>query len=333
MLHRKQIEQALHWILLGVGLLIVGLLVRRVGLSQCIQLFKNAERGYWFAGIIVYGFSMLFRSFKWQILISTIHPVAMRRFMPIYLFNSVMGNLTPFKSGEAVGPLLFKRYLGFELGQGFSVILIDRIIELVWMLFCLVLGFSYLALQVSMKSVVYRAILLAGIMTLILIGLLLTVLFFERLGFQIMSFLSGLFKSVAIQNIFIRIKDELSNFYAFRKNGRLAKKMLMLNTLTGLAFFAQFTAVWLIVISLIPAHFMDSLSAQAIAIPISIISFIPAGIGIAALGYQSIMALLGYPEDQIIGAALISKVLFLSLIFFSGWVASFIIRRMERPAS
>lgn len=332
MQRRKQIEQVLHWILLGVGLLIVGFLMRRVGIAQFIFIFQEAKKECWIAGICVYGFSMLFRSLKWQILVSTVQPVTLRCFLPIYLFNSVMGNITPFKSGEAMGPLLFKRYLGVEFGHGFSVIMIDRIIELVWMLFSLGLGFSYLAIRVSMKPIVYHAILLAGIMTIVLIGLLLIILFIERLGFQTITFLTGLFKFMAIQNVFRRLQDELTNFYAFRKNGSLFKKMGILNTLTGMAFLAQFTAVWLILISLIPAHFMDSMAAQAIAIPISIISFIPAGIGIAALGYQSVMTLLGYPVNQIIGAALVSKILFLLLIFISGWISSFFIRKKERLA-
>ena len=63
-----------------------------------------------------------------------------RQFIPFFLVNSLMGNITPFKSGEAVTPLLFKKYLKIPVGQGFSIVILDRFFEL--MIFTIILFFA-----------------------------------------------------------------------------------------------------------------------------------------------------------------------------------------------
>jgi len=324
---RKKTEQALHWILLAAGLLIFGLLIHRAGWNTILHLCKTAAIRYWGFGLGAYGFSMLLRGVKWYLLIRLVDPVRFSQFLPVYFFNALMGNITPFKSGEAAGPVLFKRFFGVEIGRGFSVIFIDRILELLWMLICLILGFVYLTTHVAMTPALSSSILVAGGLTLILIGVLVVVLSVERLGYGMMSFLLRHFRQARIQQILQRIQEEFIHFYEFRKSAFRSGRLIVLNLLTGSAFFAQFLAVWFVVLSVVKVSFMASLTAQAIAIPISIVSFIPAGIGIAAFGYQSIMSLFEYPYDPIVGAALISKVLFLGLIFFCGWVSGLMLQK------
>jgi uncharacterized protein (TIRG00374 family) len=328
-MHKKRtIEQTAHWLLLTAGLILFGLLIRRVGLNQLAGLYLRAEKSGWVLGIAVYFMSMLCRALKWYLLITPGYSITMKQFLPVYLFNAYMGNITPFKSGEAVGPVLFKRYFSVEIGQGFSIILIDRIIELIWMMIFLVTGFFYIWTHLSVPPLISKAILLGGAFTGLLVIGLLSVLFIE--GFPVIAYLLTHFKQPRFHHFLLRIRDELQHFYDFRRHSTLRSRMIVLNGLTASAFLLQFVAVWLVVISLIPVRFLDSLASQAIAIPISILSFIPAGIGIAALGYQSLMSLFGYTAGPVISAALISKILFLGLIFFSGGLSSLILRRGER---
>jgi uncharacterized protein (TIRG00374 family) len=328
MFKKRAIEQCLHWLLLTVGLVLFGLLIRRVGLKQLTGLYLRAEKSCWIFGIMIYFISMLCRALKWYLLVKPAYSVTMKQFLPVYLFNAYMGNITPFKSGEALGPVLFKRYFSVEIGQGFSIILIDRIIELIWMLIFLFTGFFYIWTHLSVPPLVSRAILLGGAFTILLVTGLLSVLFIE--GFPVITFLLAHFRQRRFHKFLLQIRDELQHFYDFRRQSQIRSRMIVLNGLTACAFLLQFVAVWLVVISLIPVRFLDSLASQAIAIPISILSFIPAGIGIAALGYQSLMSLFGYMAGPVISAALISKILFLGLIFFSGGFSSFILRRGER---
>lgn len=331
MLKKRTIEQTAHWLLLTFGLILFGLLIQRVGTKQLAGLFGRAEKGYWIAGIAVYFMSMLCRAFKWHMLITSGYLVTMKQFLPVYLFNAYLGNITPFKSGEAAGPVLFKRYFSVEIGQGFSIILIDRIIELIWMLIFLFTGFFYIWANLSVPALISRAILLGSVVTVLLVLLLLSILFIE--GFPVITFLMTHIGQPRFQKFLDRVRNELQHFYDYRKRTPLRSLMTALNGLTASAFLMQFVAVWLVVISLIPVRFLDSLASQAIAIPISILSFIPAGIGIAALGYQSLMSLFGYTAGPVISAALISKVLFLGLIFICGGISSLFLRRRGRVLS
>ncbi|MBN1779894.1 flippase-like domain-containing protein [bacterium] len=326
--HRKT-ERFLRWSLLAAGVLIFGALMRRVGLGALARMFHDADKGCWILAVFLYFLSMLFRGQKWYLLLSTVQKIRFGRFFPMYLVNNVMGTITPVKSGEAVGPVLFKRYLGIELGHGFSVFLIDRIFELGFILISLGFSFVYLALNVPMPALLYQSILIAFVMTVFVLALMFAVLFVERWGYGMTDMFIKWFRHGRLQRMFTAMREELNHFYTFRKNDGVTRTMFPLFLLTGLAWLFQFIAVWLVVISLLPVDFWASLAAQGIAIPISIVSMIPAGIGISAVGYQSIMALFGYAYEPVVGAALLSKILFLGLIFISGWLSSLCLNRPE----
>ena len=98
---------------------------------------------------------------------------------------------------------------------------------------------------------------------------------------------------------------------------------------TLLCWFAQFAALWLVVYSVIPVDFLPSLAAQGIAFPVSVLSFIPAGLGITAVSYQYVMSLFQYPYNDVISAVLFSRVLFLALIFGTGSIASITLQKWK----
>lgn len=289
----------------------------------------SANKWYWITGVAVYFCSLLLRAVKWYILVTMKKRVVFSTFLAMYLVNSVAGNITPFKSGEAVAPFLMKKYFGVDIGSGVSVLLFDRILEMIWMLVFLVVSFVYLLLHAGIARVFGYSIFAAIVLLLVLLFSLLLVGLNEKIGYGLLKGFNRIIKWQVYRKRAPGIRNELQTFYAGRQIINEKWKMALLFVLTGVCWFAQFIALWLVVLSTFPVAFMPSVVAQGIAVPVSLISFVPAGMGVTAVSYQYIMSLFGYPFDSVVSAALFSKILFMGLIFCSGFLASFALRQPE----
>jgi len=308
--------------LLAVGLLIIALLIHRMGPDRFLVIIREAEKGYWLGGVAVYLISLVLRGTKWYVLSRCYLPCRYRVVLPVYLVNAILGNITPFKSGEAAGPVLLRRYCGLEIGKGFALLLADRIFELIFLLFFLVISFGYLYLTVLMPPVAAKGILVTLAFLIIFILIFIFVLVYAPFGHCLVRWFRVHVSWRWLQQRIHHIEREMETFYQARKNLSRGGIFLFMTAATFLCWMAQFIALWLVVLSLHPVSFFPSLASQGIAFPVSILSFIPGGMGITAASYQYTMSLYGYPYDVIVGAALTSRFLFLLLIFGAGFVAS-----------
>ena len=148
-----------------VGFSILIALIYRVGFPEIIRVISGAKPHLIFLGILVYLLVILTRSLKWFLLTRIIeNKINYRQFVPFYLVNSLMGNLTPFKSGEAVTPFLFKKYLKIPVGQGFSIVILDRFFELMIFIIILVSAIFYIlnsGIQNNLILSVFRGVFIA----------------------------------------------------------------------------------------------------------------------------------------------------------------------------
>ena len=323
-------KKSIHVILLVIGLCIVALLIRKVGFDHFVDILRTADKMVWILGLAAYFLSMVVRGFKWFMLARVHKPVPFLPFLSLYLVNAVIGNITPFKSGEAAAPLLMKKNFRIDLGKGFSILLLDRIFEILMLIVFLMFSFFYLYAHAKLDTILSRSIFSAAVLMVVILIAFLLVLFNRRIGFSIIDWLAGWKRWHWLKQKIDRIRDELSQFY--QASMILRKKRLFFSLLfsTLLCWFAQFTALWLVVISVVTVDFLPSLVAQGIAFPVSVLSFIPAGLGITAVSYQYVMSMFGYPYDDVISAVLFSRVLFLALIFLSGMIATFYLQKINR---
>ncbi len=125
-------KRAVRLILFSFGLLLLFFLIYQVGFYEIIKTIVRAKLKIAFLGVCFYIVLIFTRSLKWFILVRILkNEIKYKELLPLYLINSLMGNVTPFKSGETVTPFLFKKYLKIPVGQGFSVVVLDRFFEMI----------------------------------------------------------------------------------------------------------------------------------------------------------------------------------------------------------
>ena len=312
-----------------IGLIIMLILIRKVGIAQMVSMIRSSDTRFWISGIAVYFLSLFLRAYKWYILIKNHHEIQFQHYAPLYFLNAVIGNVTPFKSGEAVAPFLMKRHFNISRALGFSVIIIDRIMELILLLFFLSFSFIYLLLKVRLDLILIQSIWIVTIVLILFIFIFMLLIFNRNLGYGVIKWIDKKTNWQWLQNKLFVVHRGLENFYSASATLTKCGTLSWLLFVTLCCWLAQFAALWLVVYSFVPVAFMPSLVAQGIAIPVSLLSFIPAGMGITAASYQYIMSLFQYPFDSVVSAVLFSKVLFLSLIFGTGFISYLLLKKAK----
>ena len=128
--------------LLGVGILALMIVLK--GPSEVWNACRGANLAFVISGVVSFALYLFVRSLRWHVMVRAIADnVKLREFMPVYFLNFMISNITPGRSGEAAAPFLMKRYVGSSTGMGFSVVIVDRILDILFTVVMAVLGFIY----------------------------------------------------------------------------------------------------------------------------------------------------------------------------------------------
>ena len=124
-------------ILLFLGILIFFIVVFFSNPQRIFEEVKNVNKLYLIIGLIFYCCSLLVRCSKWNILLRFVssRKEMMFKFLPYYLFTNMLSNFTPAKSGDIFGPIIIKDIFKSHYGTGLSVIVLDRVVELLFLVF------------------------------------------------------------------------------------------------------------------------------------------------------------------------------------------------------
>jgi len=298
-------------------------LIKRVGFAEVVGILGNVRWSWILAGVILYAILIFLRSFKWFILAINIkNDVKYRRFAPFYLVNSLMGNLTPFKSGEAATPFLLKKYLGIELGQGFFVVILDRFFELAIFSLFLIFSLIYVLGKGIANTFIFpifwamMAILLAALVFLI-IALVSREAFVKMLKFF---------------RIFNRIEKNLAAFYNAWRFFKNKKVYWPLALLTAVGWILEVLSYWLIFNSVFPVSLFDAMTAQMIAAAATFLSFVPGGVGVGEIGAVYVLNLFKYPAVLATSGVIVARVFLTGILIIAGLAGLVVLRHSAAKA-
>ena len=307
-------NSAIKLFLFCFGLFLLFALIYRAGFSEIIRVVAGAKLYLAFSGVLVYLMVIFIRSYKWFLLIKIIQGgISYRRFVPLFLINSLIGNLTPFKFGEAATPVLFKKYLKIPLGRGFSVIVLDRFFELVVFNIILVSAVFYIlnqGIQNNLALSVFRVMFIA---VFLLLAVFITVIISKKITMGMLRFF----------RILRFAEKELDGFYdavSLFKNKRI---YYLIIPLTIMGWFFEFLSFYLIFNAVFSVSFINIAAAQSITAAATFVSFIPGGIGVGEVGMVYILGLMGYPFILTASGAVLAS-LFLNAVLFIAGLAGFI---------
>ncbi|MFQ6043784.1 MAG: lysylphosphatidylglycerol synthase transmembrane domain-containing protein, partial [Candidatus Poribacteria bacterium] len=135
------------------GLCILALMVFWAGPSKIWSASKKANSIFMILGAMIFVLYLFVRSLRWYVMLkATKNDIKLRELIPVYFLNFMISNVTPGRSGEVAAPFLMKRHVGSSTGMGFSVVLVDRILDILLIIGTAILGFIYYILSANLPQ-------------------------------------------------------------------------------------------------------------------------------------------------------------------------------------
>lgn len=294
-------------------------LINRVGSKEIFHSLSLANPLFLAAGMAVYLILLFIRTLKWYLLIkATGLKIKYFDFLPLYLTNSLAGNITPFKSGEAATPFLLKKYIGLPIGQGFSVVILDRFCELATFALFFCFGIIYITKKVILDSSAALAFKISLIIIFLVIAAILIIILSKTTVIKIFSFFDKLKKIGLLGKLFDFIKKEFRGFYDSLALFKNKKAYGFIIPLTIFCWLLEFLSFYLVMRSVLAASFLEIAVSQLTAIAGALITFIPLGIGIGELSAVFCLGLFGYPVLTATGGMLLTRIFLTGTLLTSG---------------
>ena len=293
--------------LLIIGSLILYYLVNRIGIVLIKETLRNVKIEYLLYGICSAALSLVIRAFKWHIALELSLQMHFRFYLTllVYFSNSMISYFTPLKSGELLAPLLFKKYTNLEYGKGFSIIVVDRFLELVMMLFLVVLSLIYLF---SSSQSGLQDLKLQFSVVIILFTCIICFLVFastDKNGTKIVGFVKKR----------VRLNRFLSFINSFYYNIRLLKtKISVLTFFTFLAWIIDSASFYFFFNSIIDVSYYKAAVIEFISACMGVITFIPGGLGVSEFSAVILLEKMSYNSVLSTSAAILLRIPMLLVI-------------------
>ncbi|MBM3240338.1 flippase-like domain-containing protein [Candidatus Poribacteria bacterium] len=306
------------------GLCILALMVVWAGPSKIWDASKKADLILTTSGTLVFASHLFVRSLRWHVMLKTVrNEIKLREFIPVYLLNFMVSNITPGRSGEVLAPLLMKRHVGSSTGMGFSVVLVDRILDTLFIVGTGILGFIYYILFTSLPTSINIIFYTAIAVLMAMVGAMVMVAIWQK---GTLVFLT------ACTNLFFRKRQKqllegLGTFYDGLKTVKKVMPILVVYVILSWLLFA--ISYFLRVRAILSFPFWPIMSCWIISMCIGMASFIPGGLGSSQASFAYLISVAGGDFAQATAAAILAKFVAMIVIFMFGLGSLFWIRRRK----
>jgi len=311
-------------LLFFLGLCILGLMVVLADPSKIWDALKKADLIFMVSGLLVFVFYLFVRSLRWHVMLkATKEDVKLRELVPVYFLNFMISNVTPGRSGEVVAPFLMKQHVGSSTGMGFSVVLVDRILDILFIVGTAILGFIYYLLFTNLPQSINVAFYTAIAVLVAMAGMMIVLAIWEKGAFAFLK---------AFTNCFFRKRQKqllegLSSFYDGLKTVRKVMPKLVVYVI--LSWFLLAISYFLRVRAVLYSPLLPIISCWIISICIGMASLIPSGLGSSQASFAYLISFTGSDFAHATAAALTAKFVALCVIFALGLSSLFWIRKRE----
>jgi len=311
----KTARTTLGFILLISGMVIMYYLISQAGIGPILSSLQRAKSSFIVLGLIASLLSMTVRAYKWHVALSESlsEQVRYSAVLLIYFINCMITYFTPMKSGEIIAPLFFRKFTKVNYSKGFSVIIVDRFLELLVMIFMMILSLFLLITTFSLQTQHVNYQVGIAIIVLLLIGLPLAVLILSEAKRDKLA-------KVVLPRISV---NRLSSFIAALSSNisLLKKKMPKLLFYTILAWIIDSFMIFFFINALLVIPYYKTVTIGFLSAGIGIISFVPGGIGTSDFSIAMLLDQLALTPELIASTIVLIRTPIL-LVFVLGLTAS-----------
>ena len=129
------VDSIKFWLGIGVGLAFLALFLLTVDLGRMIDSIAGANHVLLIPAVGLYLVSVLFRTFRWQVLLRHMSHVSTRRLYPVVVVGYMANNLLPFRLGEVVRSYYVGEREGISKASALVTILVERVLDALTLLF------------------------------------------------------------------------------------------------------------------------------------------------------------------------------------------------------
>lgn len=316
-------------LLLGAAL-VIGLAVA-TGAPESFTALAKAKPGVIALSLVSCAMSLSIRARKWHLLINETGNTKVKYgiLLPIYLYNNLISNITPAKIGDFVGPLLIKKYANTSIGAGISAILVDRIVELFILTAGLLMSGLYFARHYLPHDKAQELLLPIVLLVTAIITGMIAVFRSQRLFSSLMTRLEKRNYPPFFSKLIRFVRHEGTLVYTGLKRIDRQTVFLFLIPLTLLAWICDIATVFFIFQSVLPMDLVYLSMTFFINVGISLISFIPLGLGAGELGFFYFLQMQGYDKSVLVVGILLARCLPLALLVSSGILSRILLKKEQ----
>ena len=121
---------------------LLGLFIFTVDISTMFNSIINSDYRYYLPAFVMYLFSLIFRTIRWQILLTPVKAVNSFRLFPVVIVGYMANNLLPFRLGELTRAYYTGIREDISKATVLSTIFLERVLDaLILLLFIFIIGF------------------------------------------------------------------------------------------------------------------------------------------------------------------------------------------------
>lgn len=154
-----------------ISVILIYLCVRNIDFKQSVSLLKNADISLIIIGVIIYIFSYIVRSLRWDYILAPMKKMKFLQSFYYLVFGFFMNNILPLRLGEFVRAIVAGKKLEISRSGVFATIVVERLMDII----IFILAFFLIAMFVpNIPNWLQKSFILCAV----IFGLMFIILFF-----------------------------------------------------------------------------------------------------------------------------------------------------------
>ncbi|WP_297519776.1 lysylphosphatidylglycerol synthase transmembrane domain-containing protein [Thermococcus sp.] len=305
--------------LIGAGIAVIILLLWWAGIGEVIEILRTARLDYFLLAIAVYVASLVTWALRWQVLMKSLNiRPKFREVLGALLVGVFINNVTPGArgGGEPVRAYYVHKRTGDPYGPVFATVMMDRILDVIPVVFMLVLATVHVYRLGSITLTVTLILLDAffAVLTFATVGVLLS----ERKTKRILYWLYRQFRRITpkraakyeerfVRAVEVSVPQFQENFRMLMRHKKAFAISLIWSFVTWTLILLRSYYIFYSINS--PIRLVDVMVVQMIGIVVGMVSVVPGGAGLIELINSTVYVLLGINKEIAVTATILERLI------------------------
>ncbi|WP_297477161.1 lysylphosphatidylglycerol synthase transmembrane domain-containing protein [Thermococcus sp.] len=305
--------------LIGAGIAVIILLLWWAGIGEVIEILRTARLDYFLLAIAVYVASLVTWALRWQVLMKSLNiRPKFREVLGALLVGVFINNVTPGArgGGEPVRAYYVHKRTGDPYGPVFATVMMDRILDVIPVVFMLVLATVHVYRLGSITLTVTLILLDAffAVLTFATVGVLLS----ERKTKRILYWLYRQFRRITpkraakyeerfVRAVEVSVPQFQENFRMLMRHKKAFAISLTWSFVTWTLILLRSCYIFYSINS--PIRLVDVMVVQMIGIVVGMVSVVPGGAGLIELINSTVYVLLGINKEIAVTATILERLI------------------------